>query len=109
MANTSLTQQALAADATFIARVKGMLIAQAFIVLTESPIVAGRVAYARRVLSDSNRETALICSVIVTRTNLMAFTTSYDFTIFPGRIITAAGDPDILSQIATDWNAYAGI
>jgi hypothetical protein len=66
-----------------------------------------RAIFARQVLQDSVREAVRVAPILVTRTNLMAFTTSYDFP--SGKIVTAAGDPDIASQVATDWNIYAGV
>lgn len=106
-ANDSFTQQALAKDALFRDRVKGQLIAEAFIVLDESSPDPARLVYARQILNGLDREVDRILPIIVMRTNLMAFATSYDFT--SGHMVTTAGDADILSQIATDFDAFAGV
>jgi hypothetical protein len=41
------------------------------------------------------------------RTNLFNFTTSFDFQ--RGAVVTASGDADIESQLATDWDHLAGV
>lgn len=114
MANSAYTQQALADEPSFHTRVKGALVTQAFVVMgetapTEQPaldIYNKRIAYAKRVLDILDTEVQRISHLIVMRANLMAFETSYDF---PGRrVVTTSGDPDILSQIAFDWNVFAG-
>lgn len=110
MANSPFTQNALANDSTFAVRVRNALIAQAFVVIAEAsntPLHTERLAYARSILNDSDQATRRVLPILVTRTNLMAFTTSYDFA--SGKIVTAAGDPDIASQIVTDWNVFAGV
>ena len=110
MPNTVFTQDALAKDSSFFIRVRNILITQAFVVLAEAvntPFHAERVNYARQILNDSVQATNRVLPTLVNRTNLMAFTTSYDFVT--SKVVTAAGDPDILSQISTDWNIYAGV
>lgn len=123
MPNDSFTQHALELTPSFATRVRGQLLAEAFVVLAEvAPVQStppttaelaalavynARRGYARRILDDAERETQRVCRIIVMRTNVFAFATSYDFV--KGQVVTAAGDSDILSQIATDWNTYAGI
>ena len=107
--NNSFTQQALAADRTFLLRVQNLLADRAWFVLTETPAppnYAARAAYARLVLADLPTYAAAIARSLVTRTNLMAFATSYDFV--SGAIVTASGDADIQSQLTTDWDHLSG-
>lgn len=105
-ANDSYSQQALAGDAQFATRVRAQLIAKAFAVLAEAPVVAARVAYARRILDNAGTETQRVLPILVLRTNVMAFQTSYDFQ--RGAVVTAAGDPDILAQLSADFSMLAG-
>lgn len=106
MANDSYTQQALAADNSFKERVKAQLINIAFIVLAEGPPNPTRVRYANQILNGLEREVNRITPILVMRTNLMAFNTSYEFST--KRVVTAAGDADILSQLNSDFNTFAG-
>lgn len=133
MPNSVNTQQALAFEPGFRVRLRAALIKKAFLVQAETPPAAPvdpqnptpaeaaalalyqkRVGLAHAVMSGGlDRETERIAPLLVMRTNLMAFETSYDFNQVGdggriGRVVTAAGDPDIDSQIATDWNIFAG-
>lgn len=133
MANSLNTQQALAAEPGFRVRVRAALINKAFLVQAETPPAAPvnpqaptpaeaaalalyqkRVGLAHAIISGGlDRETERIAPLLVMRTNLMAFNTSYDFNQIGeggriGRVVTAAGDPDIDSQISADWNILAG-
>lgn len=110
MANTSFTQQALAADSNFRLRLKNALAKIAWQVLNEptnTPKHAERSTFSRGVLGNLDGFAAQISSSIVIRTNLFAFATTLSET--SGHIVTAAGDADIESQLATDWNDMAGI
>lgn len=110
MANTARTQAALANSPHFLTRVKTALAKVAWQVLDESPGVADhiqRAAYARQVIQNVDGAAGVLVGSIVTRTNVFAFTTSYDFEI--GAVVSAAGDPDIESQISTDWNHLSGL
>lgn len=119
MANTSFTQQSLAAAPQFLIRVRAQLITQAFVVLAETPVTnppntAAEVAvyqarrtFAKQVLQDSNREATRIVSTLVMRTNLMAGITSYDFSL--NQTVTDVIDAGILSQLATDWSTFANV
>ena len=110
MANTSYTQQALAADESFRLRVKNALASVAWQVLSEPVETAhheDRAAFARGVTANLDGHAASIAPWLVTRPNLLNFVTSYDFE--RRAVVTASGDPDIESQIATDWNFIAGI
>ena len=111
MANTARTQIALAQSPHFQSRVKAALAKVAWQVLNESAQTANhqiRANYARSVVLSSLDSTVnAIVGWLVERTNVLAFATSYDFEI--GAVVTAAGDPDIESQLSTDWNVLAGV
>jgi hypothetical protein len=109
MANDALTQQALASDPQFQRRVMNALCAVAWSVLDEAPETTGhtaRAAYARLVLATPKSYAATLAVSLVTRTDIMAFTTAYDFTV--GAVTTAATDADLETQFATDWTALSG-
>lgn len=112
MANDAFSQQALAQDAHFRARVRSALATVAWQIVNESTDTANhanRLAYARQVIRNLNGEVANIVDSLVMRTNVLAFATSYtfDFVTQQGHVVSASGDPDIQSQISTDWNALA--
>lgn len=133
MPNSVNTQQALATDLGFRVRVRAALIKKAFSVQVETPPAAPvnpqaptpteaaalalwqkRIGLAHGILTGGlDRETERIAPLLVMRTNLMNFNTSYDFDQVGdggriGRVVTAAGDPDIDAQINADWNIFAG-
>jgi hypothetical protein len=113
MANNSFSQQRLALDPTFHARVRSALATVAFQVIGENPATEHhdeRKAYAQNVVLPNTANIAVqISPWLVNRTNLFAFPTSYDVTAANPAVETAAGDADIESQISTDWNVIAGI
>lgn len=108
MANDSFSQQALAQDVGFVTRVEAALVIVAFAVLGEAantPNHANRVLFCNKVISDPANFARRLSPVLVMRTNLMAFVTSYSFQT--KSITTAAGDTDIQSQLTSDWDALA--
>lgn len=110
MPNTAASQQALATDPRFLLRVRNALASIAFQVLSEDIATPGhqaRAQYARLVLSNVPVYAAQLAIGLVTRPNVMNFTTSYDF--IAGGVVSTTGDADLLSQIATDWNLFAGV
>jgi len=110
MANSALTQQGLATSAHFHRRVAAAISTVAWQVLVEDPTVPGhatRAAFARSVLNYVEQQARQIAPWLVERPNLIAFETAYDFSAVA--VITAAGDADIESQIATDWDVLAGV
>jgi hypothetical protein len=110
MANDAFSQQALANDPRFRQRLQNALGKVAWEVLGEDPLTVHhteRAAYANTVLANPQQTTAQLASSFVGRPNVFGFETSYNFTV--GGVITAAGDPDIESQLHTDWNALAGV
>jgi hypothetical protein len=112
MANDSFTQAALAADPHFFLRVRSALDSIAWQVQGEDPGTvnhANRVAYARQVVRSLDSETRVIMLSIVHRPNVINFATSYqfDFPLQVGQVVSASTDADLLSQVATDWDALA--
>lgn len=110
MANTAYTQQALAAETSFRLRLQNAMTKVAFVVLEEDSSVAHhseRAGYAQRVVNDPTNMAISLVPSFVTRPNVFAFETTYDF---PMRsVVTAAGDADLESQLTTDWNLLAGV
>lgn len=110
MANTARTQTALANSPHFLSRVKAAVGKIAWQVLTESPGIANhlvRADYAHRVIQNVDGAAGVIIGFLVTRTNVLAFNTSYDFEI--GAVISASADADIESQLSTDWDHLSGL
>lgn len=119
MANDAFTQQALARDPRFQLRLQNALSKVAWEVMEEDPATphhAERVAYAQKVTGSSAIPSpvsgpasiaAQIAPSFVNRPNVFAFATSYDFTV--GAVVTASGDPDMESQLHTDWDELAGV
>jgi hypothetical protein len=110
MPNDSFTQQALAADPHFHRRLQNALTRIAWEVLEEDPSTlyhAERVAYATRVNNSPQQTAQQLAPSFVNRPNVFNFATSYDFTV--AATVTASGDPDLESQLATDWNKLAGV
>jgi hypothetical protein len=111
MANDANTQQALAADPHFRARVGGALAKTAFVVIAQGRDNANEIKrydYATNVvLLNVGAVAAQIAPWLVERTNLFAFDTSYDFASLS--VVTAAGDADIEAQLLADWDVLAGV
>ena len=110
MANDAYTQQTLAADAKFIERLRGIISQVAWQIITEdagTPSHAQRETFARSVVANVDMYARQFAPWLVMRTNVYAAPTTYDFPM--GSVITAATDPEIASQLATDWNDLAGI
>lgn len=113
MANDALTQHALATEPQFLSRLGAALSKVAWQVYSESPQTANhtqRRAYAAYVLANVPAAASVLAPSMVMRTNIFNFTTSYDFSRGDrGTVVTASGDADIESQLATDWNTLAGV
>jgi hypothetical protein len=110
MPNDAFTQQALAADSQFHKRLQNALTKVAWEVLEEDPSTlhhAERAAYANRVNSSPLQTAQQLAPSFVNRPNVFSFATSYNFEI--GATVTASGDPDMESQLMTDWNKLAGV
>jgi hypothetical protein len=110
MANTAYTQQALADSTGFRLRLQNALTKVAFQVLDEPPstaFYAQRNAYAQRVINGPQQVAIQLAPSFVNRPNIFQFETSFDFSM--REVVTASGDPDIESQVFTDWNKLAGV
>jgi hypothetical protein len=110
MPNDAYSQQALAADARFVKRLQSSLTKVAWQVLEEDPSTlhhAERADFAHTVNQNSYQAAQALAPSFVNRPNVLNFETSYNFPV--GGTITAAGDPDIESQLMTDWNKMAGV
>ena len=110
--NDSFTQQALASDPHFRQRVRSALSTVAWQIVNEADNTvnhAARLSYAQQVNRTLDSETTTVLPNIVFRPNVNNFTTSYvfDFPLQIGQVVTAAGDADLMSQIATDWDDLA--
>src|SRR6188768_2845029 len=110
MANNSQTQQALAADLKFQARLRSNIANVAWQIIGESADVEyhdEREKFARTVINQIEFHARQFAPWIVERPNLIQFATSYDFAA--AAVVTAAGDADIQSQLMSDWNEIGGI
>lgn len=110
MPNTAYTQQALSFETTFRLRLQNALTKIAWQVMEEPPSTphyGQRYSYAQRVINDPTREAGSLAASFVNRPNVFAFETSYDFSM--RAVVTAAGDPDIESQVYTDWDKLSGV
>ena len=110
--NDSFTQQALASDPHFRQRVRSALSTVAWQVVNEAESTANhepRLGYAQQVIRSLDSEMTTVLPNIVFRPNVNNFETTYvfDFPLQIGQVVTAAGDADLLSQIATDWDDLA--
>lgn len=109
MAATVNQLNVLAADSAFRERIRTIVLQQAAAVYLEvgtTPNHATRVAFAVKLLGTPGLADQLV-PVIVTRTNLVASSVTYDFD--RRAPVTDATDGAILSQVATDWNMLAGV
>jgi hypothetical protein len=110
MANDSYTQTALGDDFNFQRRMRANLMSVSWEVLNEADTVEfhdQRASFARQVIGNPDAYVKNISSWIVMRPNVMNFETTYSFPAMA--VISAAGDPDIQSQLMTDWNDLAGV
>ena len=112
MPNNSYTQQALAADPHFRKRVRSQLSSVAWQVTVEDPAIANHPArelYARQVIRQLDAELTILLPSFVVRPNVNNFETSYvfDFELQVGQVVTQSGDPDIASQLMSDWDKMA--
>lgn len=110
MPNDAYTQQALGRDSNFWTRVRANLMSVAWEVMNEPTTTefhSQRAAYARQVINSPDSSSQTIAQSIVMRPNVFTFETTYSFPA--SAVVTAAGDPDIRSQLMTDWNDLAGI
>lgn len=112
MPNDSFTQQALAASPHFRSRVKAQMSSIAWQMQNEDPNTPNHDArnrYARQVVRQLDAEVNVILPSFVMRPNVFNFNTTYvyDFELQTGQVVSATGDPDIASQLASDWDKMA--
>ena len=110
MPNDSFSQLTLAGDSRFRLRFKAALLTIAEQVLGEDPATvnhAARLTFANNVIRNPENFSSQLAPYIVFRPNVLNFATSYDFA--QGAFVTAAGDADLDSQVATDWNWLAAL
>lgn len=112
MANDAYTQSALADDAKFRSRVRSAMSSVAWQVQAEDPATpnhANRNRYAQQAVRALETEVAVILPAFVMRPNVFNFPTTftYDFKTRIGFVESATGDPDIQSQLMSDWDAMA--
>jgi hypothetical protein len=109
MPNESTTQMALVESPVFTKRVQYLLTQQARVVLAEIGVGnqthPGRAAYARNVVTNPAPYASTASVMLVGGFNI----TSKAITGSGATADSAATDADILSQIATFWNALAGV
>lgn len=109
MAATTNQLNALANDSMFRQRCRALVLQQAATVYNESAGTTGhaaRAAFAVKLLQQPGFADQLV-QVVVTRTNLVASTVTFDFD--RGAVVTDATDAAILSQLATDWSMFSGV
>lgn len=110
MATTPRSQYALAYDENFLKRLTGLVVAEALVVVDENPATQShsqRRNFAQVVLNNPQATTRNMALTIANATNLVAEDTTFDFEA--GCVVTSATDGEIRSQIATLWNAFAGV
>lgn len=110
MANgTAIVQMQLAHDPSFLNRVQYLMTQDAIAVLSEvntTPDHVFRVQLAHQVLNNPGQAASNASVAIVGSVNLVAADTTVNA---DGSVTTDATDAAILSQIATIWNALAGV
>lgn len=100
---------ALGNDGSFRQRIRALFLLEAGVVYAES---AGTANHGARALFASNLAknpsiADALAPALVQRTNLVGSTVTYNFDA--QRIESNATDAAIRSQIATDWNYFAGV
>lgn len=108
MASTAAQLIALSLDNNFRLRVRNIALQEAAVVFAESgttPNHGVRKAFAQTLLGTPTKADTL-ADYIVSRTNLVAANTSYDFA--NRAVVSDVTDAAILSQLATDWDMLSG-
>lgn len=109
MAATVSQLNALADDTFFRRRLRNLMLQVAAVIYNEGTGVtshAARAAFAIKLIQTPTLADDL-AKVMVTRTNLVASTVTYDFD--KGEVLTDATDGALTSQITSDWNMLAGV
>lgn len=103
----SYTQMWLARDAAFLTRLQYIMVQQARVVKAEPIDTPGHLArsnYATTVINNPAGTTQQAATMIVGGVNLIGTVEVND-----NGPVTSATDPAILSQVATFWDALAGV
>jgi hypothetical protein len=106
---TTAQQIALGNDSDFRQRVRTLFLTEAGGIYGESSTVlnhSARALFASKLFQTPSMADAL-APALATRTNIAASTVTYDFSL--QSVVSDATDAAIKSQIATDWNLFAGI
>jgi hypothetical protein len=107
MMSESYLQMLLAKDAAFLTRLQYLMVQQARVVKAEDPATAqhaGRSNYATTVINNPYQAAMQGAPTIVGGPNVIGTVTLEDT-----GPVTTASDAALLSQIATFWNALAGL
>jgi hypothetical protein len=100
---------ALGNDSDFRQRITTLFLLEAGVVYGESgatPNHAARALFASNIAKQPSIAASL-APALATRTNISGSTVTYNFDA--QRVETDATDAEIRSQIATDWNLFAGV
>lgn len=106
ISNSALAYQ-LGKDLTFIGRVASVLCSYATTVLEEQGVGethAQRAAYAQRVMASPSSAAGIASQYLAQSTNVVG-----TITIEDTGVTTTADDAALLAQVATSWDALAGI
>lgn len=100
---------ALSNDDLFRRRCRALFLLEGAVVYAESAAIPNHTARANFASSLAKNPgiADTLVPALVQRTNLVASTVTYDFNI--GHVVSNVTDAAIRSQIATDWNYFAGI
>lgn len=100
---------ALGEDQHFRSRARALFLLEAGVVHAENPAASNHTARAQFAskLAQNPGLADSLAPALVQRTNLTASVVTYNFDA--RRVQTDATDAAIRSQIATDWNYFAGI
>lgn len=109
MASTTEQLQCLGNDVQFRQRVRSLFLLEAGVVYNEAgatPNHAARALFASKLVQQPSIADTFAPS-LAQRTNLIAANTTFNFNA--ARLEIDASDASIRSQIATDWNMFAGV
>lgn len=110
MPTTPRSQMTLAADPNFLKRLSSLLVQEAEVVAAEADTVehhTQRRQLAQAIITNPTGMAQSLAPSITNGTNLVGANTTYNFEA--GATETSALDAEIRSQIATLWNAMAGV
>lgn len=109
MASTTQELIALGNDNSFRQRVRACFYLEAGVVYNENPATTShtaRASFASKIMTNQV-DGGSFAPALAQRTNVIAGTTTYNFN--EQRIVNTVTDAELRSQIATDWNMFAGV